>query len=250
MRELLGSLAKLTSLTALPSESRLFHTGSIPMPASRFLCEHLHQNVFFWACISRIHAQDPVVTTGQLAAKTLRQQVACCIDIAIMAASASRAPPLPLIQLQLIKGVPALRAGLARGIPAIHLDQDLAVPVAFISELPAYLAERDVVDRTGISPARQRLDVQVFDANQIELTDQTGRELMQGVLALLLHLGMNPRHPQPLLLAPPAACLPTCKAALLLAQVSQSCVITLGIRDLLPGRERGEDPESTEKLTW
>ena len=42
------------------------------MPASRFSCEHLRQN-FFWACISRIHAQVPVVTTGQLA-KTLRQE--------------------------------------------------------------------------------------------------------------------------------------------------------------------------------
>src|SRR5205823_995235 len=204
-------------LTALLSEARLFHTGSIPMPASRFLCEHLRQNLFFWACISRIHAQDPVITTGQLLAKTLQQQVACCIDIAVMAEPASRAPPLPLIQPQLIKGVPALRAGLARGIPPIHLDQDFAVPIALISELPAHLAERDVVDRTGMSPARQCLDVQVFDTNYIELTHQTGGELMQGVLALLFHLGMNPRHPQSLLLTSPATLLPTGQAALLLA---------------------------------
>src|SRR5207244_12375307 len=106
------------------------------MPASRFLCELLHQDLCFWACISRLHAQDPVVTTGQLLATTLQQQVACCIDIAVMAEPASRAPPLPLIQPQLIKGVPALRARLARGIPAIHLDQDFAVPLAFVSELP------------------------------------------------------------------------------------------------------------------
>src|SRR5882724_4629913 len=59
-------------LTAILAELRLFQTGSIPPPASRFLCEHLHQKVFFWACISRIHAQVPIVTTGQLA-KTLRQ---------------------------------------------------------------------------------------------------------------------------------------------------------------------------------
>src|SRR5436853_2963581 len=232
------------NLTALLSEARLFHTGSIPMPASRFLCEHLRQNLVFWACSSRIHAQDPVITTGQQLVKTLQQQVACCIDIAVMADPASRALPLPLIQPQLIKGVPALRAGLARGIPAIHLDQDFTVPLAFISELPAHLAERDIVDRTGVSPARQRLDVQVFDTNHIELTHQTGRELMQGVLALLFHLGMDPRHPQPLLLAPSTTPLPTCQAALLLAQVSQVCVIAFGIRDLLPGRERGQVRES------
>jgi len=45
--------------------SRLFHTGSMALPASRFMCEHLHQNRF-WACISRIHAQVPVIMTGKL----------------------------------------------------------------------------------------------------------------------------------------------------------------------------------------
>jgi hypothetical protein len=42
------------------------------VPASRFLCEHLHQKLVFWACTSRIHAQVPVVTTGKLT-HTLRQ---------------------------------------------------------------------------------------------------------------------------------------------------------------------------------
>jgi hypothetical protein len=59
-------------------------TGSIPSPASRFLCEHLRQKVFFWACISRIHAQVPVITTGQLA-KPLRQQIPRSIDVAVVA---------------------------------------------------------------------------------------------------------------------------------------------------------------------
>jgi len=98
------------------------------LPASRFVCEHLHQKVFFWACISRIHAQVPVVTTGQLA-KTLRRQIPCGIDVAVVAGPAFRARPLSLIEPQLIEGVPAFRAPLARGIPAIHRLQDLAVPV-------------------------------------------------------------------------------------------------------------------------
>jgi hypothetical protein len=79
------------------TEPRLFQTSSIPMPASRFLCEHLHQNVFVWACISRIHAQVPVVTTGQLA-KTLRQKIPCGIDVAVVAGPASRTRPLSLIE--------------------------------------------------------------------------------------------------------------------------------------------------------
>jgi len=77
-------------LTALLTEYCLFHTGSIPLSASRFLCEHLHQNLFR-ACISRIHAQVPVVTTGQLA-KTLRQQIPCGIDIAVVQGPAFRDP--------------------------------------------------------------------------------------------------------------------------------------------------------------
>src|SRR5205823_2901639 len=99
-------------LTALQLERYLFQTGTVSSPASRFLCEHLHQNLF-WACISRIHAQVPVVTTGQLA-KTFRQQISSGIDIAVVARPASRARPLPLIQPQCIEGVLAFRATLAR----------------------------------------------------------------------------------------------------------------------------------------
>src|SRR5882724_1297199 len=130
-------------LTALLTEPRLFQTGSIPSPASRFLCEHLHQKVFIWACTSRIHAQVPVITTGELA-KTFRQQIPCGIDVAVVAGPASRARPLSLIEPQLIEYVPAFRARLARGIPAIHRLQDLAVPAALVSKLAAHLAERDV----------------------------------------------------------------------------------------------------------
>jgi hypothetical protein len=36
-------------LTALLPQSCRFQPGWIAVPASRFLCEHLHQNVFFWA---------------------------------------------------------------------------------------------------------------------------------------------------------------------------------------------------------
>src|ERR1700729_1241568 len=82
-------------LTALLSKPRLFQTGAIPMPASRFLCEHLHQNLF-WACTSRIHAQVPVVTTGELT-EALRQQIPRSIDVTVMAGPAFRAAPLPFI---------------------------------------------------------------------------------------------------------------------------------------------------------
>ena len=87
-------------------QTRLFQTGSIAMPASRFLCEHLHQNLF-WACISRIHAQVPVATTGKLT-ESLHQQIPCGIDVSVMARFAFGACPIPHIQPQLIEYVPAL----------------------------------------------------------------------------------------------------------------------------------------------
>jgi hypothetical protein len=90
------------------------------------LCEHLHQNLF-WACISRIHAQVPLVTSGKLT-ETLHQQIPCGIDVSVMARFAFWACPKPDIQPQLIEYVPAVRAGLARGKPAIHCDEDLVTP--------------------------------------------------------------------------------------------------------------------------
>jgi hypothetical protein len=82
-------------LTALLSEPRLFQTGTIPMPASRFACEHLPEN-FLGACTSRIHAQVPVITTGKLT-ETLRQQILSGIDVTVMVGSAFRTAPLPLV---------------------------------------------------------------------------------------------------------------------------------------------------------
>ena len=91
----LGRIASWQILTAPLSKPRLFQTGAIPMPASRFPCEHLHQNLF-WACTSRIHAQVPVVTTGKLT-ETLRQQIPCGIDVTVVAGPTFRTAPLPLI---------------------------------------------------------------------------------------------------------------------------------------------------------
>ena len=106
-------------MTALLTEPCLFQTGGIASPASRFICEHLHQNIFIWACISRIHAQVPVATTGRLA-ETLHQNTSCGINVAVVAGPAFRARPLSLIEPQLIEDVPAFRAHLARWKPAIH----------------------------------------------------------------------------------------------------------------------------------
>ena len=223
-------------MTALLPESRRFQTGSIAVPASRFLCEHLHQKLLFWACISRIHAQVPVITTGKLP-HTLRQQIPCGIDVPIMAAPALRAPPLPLIEPQLIDSEPAHRAVLARGIPPVRFQEQWAVPLALIPQLPSQFAECGVLDRPGTSPTRQRPYIQVFNHNDIEFSHEASRQGMQRVLACFPHPCMSARHSYTLLLAPLAPFLPPCETALLLAQVPQASLIVPGVGDLLP---RGE----------
>jgi hypothetical protein len=60
---------------------------------------------------------------------------------------------------------------------------------------------------------------------------------VQGVLALLSHSSMRPRHAQPLLLPASAAFLPPCQTPLLLTQVLQACVIAFRIGDFLSCRE-------------
>jgi hypothetical protein len=60
-------------LTTLLSLARLFPTGSLAVPAWRFLCEHLPDELeLIEACTSRIHAQDPVVTAGYLSQSLVR----------------------------------------------------------------------------------------------------------------------------------------------------------------------------------
>src|SRR2546430_11655292 len=91
-----------------------------------------------------------------------------------------------------------------------------------------------IMDRAGVYPPTQPLDVQVLDTDQIEVSHQTRRERVQGGLTLLPHERMRPCYPQPLLLTPPTAFLPSGKTPLLLTQVSQAGAVALGIRDLLP----------------
>ena len=61
------------------------------MPVSRFLCEHLPDELeIIEACISRIHAQVPVVTTGGNLSHILIQDGAGGIDVAIVARATLR----------------------------------------------------------------------------------------------------------------------------------------------------------------
>jgi len=220
-------------LTALLSQSRRLQADLIAVPASRFLCEHLHQNSLFWACISRIHAQVPVVTTGKLT-HPLRQQIPCGIDIPIMRRPALGTRPVPLVEPQLIESEPARRAVLARGIPPVDFQEQWAIPVTLVPELPSQFAECGVPYRTGSSPTRETPHIQVFNGDDIKFLHQTSRQSMQRVLAFFSRPRMSTRNSQPLLLTPLAPLLAPCETALLLTQVPQASLIVPGVGDLLP----------------
>ena len=230
-------------LTAQLYQSRPLDTGSIALPASRFLCEHLRQNDFIWACTSRIHAQVPVVTTGKLT-KTLRQQISCSINISIMVAAALRAGPRALIESQLVQNMPTLRAALARRIPTIHLDKHPTAPLAFVRQLTAQLAERGIVHRTGVSASSQAIHVQVFNRNQIELTHQTRGQCMQVVLTRVAHSCVCPCHATALPRIPSTTLVAPRETPLLLTQVPQSALMMLLIADHFPGGERRQMTQS------
>ena len=229
-------------MIALLSKPYLFQRGAIPTPASRFMCEHLLEN-FFRACISRIHAQVPVITTGKLT-EPLHQQISCGIDVAVVTGATSRATPLSFIQPQFIERVPAYRASFARGKPAIHAFQDLAVPVAFVRELPANLAEGDLLHRSGITPARQSSHIQVFNHNKIKFIHQAAGEGMYSRLARIPYSSMRPSDTYPLLLAPAATLLTARQTPLLLTQVPQAGMKVSRIWNFLSGGERRQMVQS------
>src|SRR5579883_1392253 len=137
-----------------PTEKRFLDhaaTTRSPVPdrlaggaVSRFLCEHLLDEIeIIAACISPIHAQDPVVTNGNLS-HSLLQDAAGGVDVAVMVCPALRTAPLPLIEPQLIDHVPAMRARLARREPLGDFQNRPTRRIALVEELAADLAERGI----------------------------------------------------------------------------------------------------------
>lgn len=144
-------------------------------------------------------------------------------------------------QRELVELVAASRAGLARRQPAVHDNQSPAIPLAFVLKLPADLSPACIADRASEPGVTNHvLDCQVLDGDNIELPDQTSRELVCCVLALMSDLAMGLGHANTLTLPAFGALLPPREGALLLPEVTQSPVVFLRVLDLLAGAERGK----------
>lgn len=181
---------------------------------------------------SPIHAQVPELTPGELL-HACRNNIECGVNVAVVSTAALGAIPLPNIKPQFIELMTATTTGLARWKPTINGNQSPAVPLAFVLQLPPNLSPA----RVGNVPCKSGVlnhifDGQVFDANHIEVSYQSGGQLVRLVLALIPDFRVSLGDSQALLLSPLAALLFTAQGALLLAKVSESGVVLLGVFDL------------------
>ena len=90
--------------------------------------------------------------------KTCRQDVLRRIDVPVVPGAAGRACPVPRVQAQLRKQVPARRAGLGGGVPAVDHDQHAPGALALVLKLAAELAPAAIGDRAGQPPVRTMPD--------------------------------------------------------------------------------------------
>src|ERR1700744_2592812 len=96
-------------------------------------------------------------------------------------------------------------AGLATRIVPITGHHGSAIPARFVFQLAPELAERRIMDRAGVHPPGHGFDVQIFDADDIVLSYEVGRQWVQRGLALIGYPGVDLRDAPFLLLAPFAA---------------------------------------------
>src|SRR5690606_33760130 len=116
------------------------------------------------------------------------------------------------------------------GEPAVNLYQGSAIPSAFVFKLALDLSPTRIGDMPCKSGVLNHVFYfQVFDADYIEVSYQSGGQLVRLVLALIPDFRVSLGDSQPLTFSPLAAFLFTAQGALLLFQVPQSCVVFLGV---------------------
>jgi len=92
---------------------------------------------------------------------------------------------------------PTLPTKLAAGEVAVNHGEVFAVPDRFVLQLPPELTQGCVQNREGKLGFRHPSQVQVFDAQPVVFLDEFGGQLVQPVLALVAHLGVDPVQPMP-----------------------------------------------------
>ena len=86
------------------------------------------------------------------------------------------------------------RAGLAAPEIAINTDERPAVPLTLVGQPAPKLTERRTLDCTGQKAARQALDAQVFNTDNVIRVHELGGELVQAVFSMVRNLGVRPDY--------------------------------------------------------
>lgn len=189
---------------------------------------------------SPIHAQVPEFTPGELL-HACRNDIDSRVNVSVVSRPALGAIPLPDIKPQFIELVTATATGLARWKPSINGNQSTSIPLAFVLQLPPNLSP----SRIGNMPCESGVlnhifYFQVFDANHVEVSNQSGGQLVRLILALVPDFRMSLGDSQPLTFAALAAFLLSAQCALLLAKVTESAVVFLRILYFFSVAQRGK----------
>lgn len=111
-----------------------------------------------------------------------RQDVLCRVLVSIVVGFAFGAIPFANGQRQFFKDVPTGVAALARREKSIHVLERLSVPLAFVLKHSTNGAKGGIRKTTGQAVVADHApDVQIFDANHIEMSYERSREFVQVV---------------------------------------------------------------------
>lgn len=201
--------------------------------------------------LNPIHAQVPEFTPGELL-HACRNNIECRVDVSVVSTAAFGALPLSDIKPQFIELMAATATCLARWKPTINGNQSTSVPLALVLQLPSNLSPSRVADRSRKPGVLNHVfDFQIFDANHIEVSNQSRGQLVRLILALIPDFRVGLGDSQTLTFSPLATLLFAAQGALLLAKVSQAGVIFFGVFDLLAvaqGRQVSQSEVNTDNL--
>lgn len=158
------------------------------------------------SCLARSYGPSPRIYCRM----SCGQDIACCILVTVMMCLALGAAPFADGQRKIFDNVPTNVTAFARREEAVNQLQFLPVPFAFVGDHMAELRERRVREAASQAVVSHHSShVQVFHADHVESSHQTGRYFMQMVTPSVCDVRLNFRDSQASFLASFASFLPS-----------------------------------------
>ena len=175
-----------------------------------------------------------------------RQNILCCVFIAVMVAATLGTTPLAHGQRQALDDVATVETPLARWIETITHQQLSPVPSAFVSQKLSELSKRGIRDRfCEAVVSHHAANMEILNRNDIETLNEVRCHLVDVVESRVGNLRLNASNPESLTFPAPATLTPSSKDLLRPRELLfySPCVAQVG--DVFPVRESGEarDPE-------